>query len=82
MSLSPNHFPNSSLLSYCRNLSGYQRCSRDRRKFHGRIALHVCLINVSSGITGLSCVKRLMTPISFSVFVVSAGVSSCTRTTW
>ena len=38
MSLSPNHFTNSSLLSYCRNLSGYQRCSRDHRKFHGRIA--------------------------------------------
>ena len=38
MSRSPNRFPSSSLLSYCRNLLGYQRCSRDHRKFHGRIA--------------------------------------------
>ena len=38
MSLSTNRCPNSSLLSYCRNLLGYQRCCRDHRNFHGRIA--------------------------------------------
>ena len=38
MSLYPNRCPNSSLLSYCRNLLGYQCCCRDHRKFHGRIA--------------------------------------------